>query len=92
MKLGDYFVFEWINALGYDNTKWSCHTYFEKVSVKEQTGFGTDEEVEGNVLYIWIDYCNESDLHLFTEKSSKPKYVLKDDGSKQFLVVYEFND
>ena len=92
MKYGDFLVFSCINSLGYDNTRWHCQTYLGEVSVKEQTGFGTDEKVKGFVLFIWIDYDCESDLDLFKNKSSKPKYVLKDDETKQYLVCYEFND
>ena len=92
MKYGDFLVFSWINSLGYDNTKWHCHFYVGEESVKEQFGFGTDEKIRGFVVAIWIDYEDAQDLYLFTDKSSKPKYVLKDDERKEYLVLYEFND
>lgn len=92
MKYGDFLVFSWINSLGYDNTKWHCHTYIGEESVKEQFGFGTDEKIRGFVVAIWINYEDAQDLYLFTGKSSKPKYVLKDDERKEYLVLYEFND
>ena len=92
MKYGDFLVFSWINSLGYDNTKWHCHYYSGDESVKEQFGFGTDEKIRGFVVAIWINYEDAQDLYLFTDKSSKPKYVLKDDERKEYLVLYEFND
>lgn len=92
MKYGDFLVFSWINSLGYDNTKWHCHAYIGEESVKEQFGFGTDEKIIGFVVAIWINYEDAQDLYLFTDKSSKPKYVLKDDEKKEYLVIYEFND
>ena len=54
MKLGEFNVFANINALGLYNSEWSTHFYSGETSVKEQTGFGTDEKVEGFVLFIWI--------------------------------------
>ena len=65
MKLGEFNVFENINALGLNNSEWSTHFYSGETSVKEQTGFGTDEKGEGFVLFIWIKDENKDDIGWF---------------------------
>ena len=92
MKLGEFNVFANINYLGLDNSEWSTHFFSSEVSVKEQTGFGTDEKVEGFVLFIWIKDENEDDIVWFGINCKTPKYHLFDEGTKNHLLVYEFND
>ena len=92
MKLGEFNVFANINYLDLDNSEWSTHIYSSEVSVKEQTGFGTDEKVEGFVLFIWIKDESKDDIGLFCVNCKPPKYHLFDEETKNHLLVYEFND
>ena len=92
MKLGEFNVFGNINYLGLDNSQWHIHCYLEPTSLKEQTGFGTDEKIYGFVVFIWIkDECND-DIGWFGTNCKKPKYHLVSDETKEHLLVYEFND
>lgn len=91
MKLGEFNVFDCINTLGYDNTKWSSFVYIEEKSVKEETGFGENEKVYGFVVYVWIEKDDEMDIMLFQKRSKKPKYILKNDQGTT-LLVFELND
>ena len=92
MKLGEFNVFANINYLGLDNSEWSINLYSSEVIVKEETGFGTDEKVEGFVLFIWIKDENKDDIVLFGINCKTPKYHLFDNETKNHLLVYEFND
>ena len=92
MKLGEFNVFANINYLGLDNSEWSINLYSSEVSVKEETGFGTDEKVEGFVLFIWIKDENRDDIGWFGINCKAPKYHLFDEKTKNHLLVYEFND
>lgn len=92
MKLGEFNVFANINYLGLDNSEWSTHFYSSPTSVKEQTGFGTDEKVKGFVVFIWIKDENKDDIGWFGTNCNKPKYQLHNDELKSYLLVYEFND
>ena len=89
MKLGEFNVFNAINTLGYDNSKWLRMFYFEETSVKEQTGFGTDEKVSGFVVYVWISKENEMDIMLFDKTCITPKYVLNDYKTGETLLVFQ---
>ena len=92
MKLGEFNVFANINYLGLDNSEWSTHFFSSEVSVKEQTGFGTDEKVEGFVIFIWIKDEKEDAIVWFGINCKTPKYHLFDYETKNHLLVYEFND
>lgn len=92
MKLGEFNVFANINALGLNNSEWSTHFYSGETSVKGQTGFGTDEKVEGFVIFIWIKDENKDDIGWFGINCKIPKYHLFDEETKNHLLVYEFND
>lgn len=65
MKLGEFNVFDCINTLGYDNTKWSSFVYIEEKNVKEETGFGENEKVYGFVVYVWIEKMTKWILFCF---------------------------
>ena len=88
MKLGEFLLLRGINCLGLDNTQWHVDFYPQPTSVKELTGFGTNETVDGFVLFIWINDENKGDINvLFT-----PKFHLIDEETKLHLLVYECND
>lgn len=91
MRLGEFNVFDAINTLGYYNSQWLCRVYTEQKSVKEETGFGTDEKVLGFIVFVWIEKEDEIDILLFEKNCIKPKYKLKNDVGAT-LLVFEFVD